>query len=508
MTGEPEKPNFPIADVEQIQSSATLLVRLSRLWWLTAVCLLLAVYLAWKSLPAGGPTIRIHFPEGHGLKEGDSLRHRGIDIGVVSEVALKSDLSAITATVVLSPGAADVAGQGTRFWIVRPQLSLVTGLKGLETAVGSKYIALSPGDAGGRRQFEFEGLGSPPPDETSGGGMDIILRGEQRYGISIGSPVTWRGVDVGSVLTVNLSPDARFVDVHIRVDSAYSRLLRNSSKFWVNSGLGVDVGLSGVKISADSLTAIIRGGVSFATPSTPDDGIPRPIQSGHIFTLYSQVKAEWLSTASTIPLIDVALPQTVTVSGSRQSSIMGIARNKPFVRNALLLGREAGAALLLTAADGIADATAVMSPATEHEPATLSVTVSSAMHGETVAVRVSEAEIRQTESGATAITIPRPDADWPLNNAATLRVPIAPEECCIARSVSNNGTETSVIQSVGRHQLEISGDQWKLSLESTDLSAWHGSPVVAMSDGCIIGVFLAAPHGSVIAPLTDQLIAP
>ncbi len=92
---------------------------ISRLWWLTLGCVILAGWLAWTSLPSKGITIVIQFPEGHGLKAGDPIRHRGIDVGQVTDVRLTQDMTSIIATATLLPGSEQLANAGTRFWIVR-----------------------------------------------------------------------------------------------------------------------------------------------------------------------------------------------------------------------------------------------------------------------------------------------------------------------------------------------------------------------------------------------------
>jgi paraquat-inducible protein B len=52
-----------------------------------------AFWLTWTSIPSVGPSITIRFPDGHGLKAGDAVRHRGIEAGIVESVALSDDLS-------------------------------------------------------------------------------------------------------------------------------------------------------------------------------------------------------------------------------------------------------------------------------------------------------------------------------------------------------------------------------------------------------------------------------
>jgi hypothetical protein len=217
------------------------LAQLSRMWLVTLACLALAVGLTWHSLDAPGHEIVIRFPEGHGLKPGDVLRYRGIDIGHVESVQLNQALEGIDVNAVLDSSASAIACEGSRFWIVRPQLDF-TGVSGLETAVGAKYIAVIPGHTK-TKQSQFEGLSGRPPDGLGRDGIEIILRGDHRFGVHAGSPLTWRGVEVGQVLSSSLSPDALHIDTRVRIQDSYRRLLSRNSKFWVTSGIhmGLDV---------------------------------------------------------------------------------------------------------------------------------------------------------------------------------------------------------------------------------------------------------------------------
>ncbi len=271
-------------------------------------------------------------------------------MGTVSEVVLSGDLSQISASVTLTPGAAKLAREGTRFWIVRPQLSL-TGVSGLDTAVGARYIAVSPGDPNGPVRKTFDGLTTAPPDENSGNGIDIVLRSDARHGVTVGSPIAWRGVDVGQTLSIHLSPDARFVDIHARIQPEYLRLLQRTSQFWVTSGLGVDVGLTGLHLNADSLSSIVRGGISFATPTVSED--PSPVQSGQMYVLHEKPDPGWLSSATSLPLIDFSLPPTVMLHGTRKTTMLGIPRTQTFSMNALVVRRDSATLELLTASDAL-----------------------------------------------------------------------------------------------------------------------------------------------------------
>lgn len=299
--GQPND-EFPVAEIRPAATWSTGKTMHSKLWWVTLCCLGVAIYLSWHSHRPSGIEITIDFPDGHGLKAGDALRHRGIDIGIVTQIELQPDLHGVRATVELDKTAAGVANDGSQFWIVRPQLSL-TNISGLETAVGSKYIAVDPGPAGRPRAEEFSGLKDPPAIGIDHDGTEILLRGRESFGINPRSPVTYRGIQVGQVLSVELGRDAMSVVVKARIDKHYAILLRRGSKFWKTSGVDVDFGIKGIHLSTESLTTMAKGGVSFATPKTRDDSDLEPIQAGHEFELHEEMDKDWLEDAAPIQIL-------------------------------------------------------------------------------------------------------------------------------------------------------------------------------------------------------------
>ena len=76
----------------------------TRLWWLTGACFILASGLVVTALQSQGKQISIRFDEGHGIKAGDTLRYRGIDVGSVKSVLIADDLSGIESRSVAATG--------------------------------------------------------------------------------------------------------------------------------------------------------------------------------------------------------------------------------------------------------------------------------------------------------------------------------------------------------------------------------------------------------------------
>ena len=115
---------------------------------------------------------------------------------------------------------------------------------------------------------------SSAPAHAGQPGLKLTLSTTQLGSIRPGSPVHYRGIEVGSVTGADLSPDATAAHVQVFVAQRYERLVRIGSRFWTVSGVDVNFGLfRGLEINIESLRTLVAGGISFATPDDP--GAPR-----------------------------------------------------------------------------------------------------------------------------------------------------------------------------------------------------------------------------------------
>lgn len=259
--------------------------------WLLPLAVLAGIgVLVWQStVRERGPVISIAFPDADGLRAGDPVRHRGVTVGVVRTVALSDDLNGITVTAELDPDATPLASSGTRFWVVRPELSL-RRVAGLETILGPRYINAEPGTEIGAPTLAFRGLPAPPRLDQPTDALSVMLNAERSGPVRAGAPVLFRDLPVGVVRGVELADNAASVEIEITIDRAYAPLVRENTRFWAESGVGVDWGLfRGLSVRADSLDTLIDGAVAFATPNKPGD----PVTDGHAFTLAPRADDDW-----------------------------------------------------------------------------------------------------------------------------------------------------------------------------------------------------------------------
>ena len=423
--------------------------------------------------------ISIHFKNGGGLDTGDLIKYRGIVIGEITAVDLNASLSGVDVSALLRPSATSLARRGTLFWIERPRLGL-TEVRGLDTFVDGVYLGLLPGPEDGEVLREFEGLEEPPANEfRAPGGLEIILYSKQRFGIQRGSPLTYRGIQVGHVLAVGLSTDALFVEARVYVHPAYRELVRDNSKFWSSSGVDVDVGFTGVEIAYDTLATIAAGGVAVATPDNGSDAAA----TGKRFELFEEPDEDWFDYDARVSvgaalLPDKPLPDPLRASLSWRTKTFGISSMEQRAGWMLALrdGRLLGPSTLLTPAADALDGSLQLE-----------------INGEPIDI-----DPTQTDNhGALAFhRLPNGASDaqraWPI---AALRSAKSPEDCLIVP-----GAQSRLVP-IGAGRLSGGEGRWTVDSTWTVDDDWHGAPVVAVADGSIIGLFLVEDRQGAIATM-------
>ncbi|RAV24082.1 hypothetical protein DQE84_17510, partial [Staphylococcus warneri] len=82
----------------------------------------------------------------------------------------------------------------------------------------------------------------------------------------IGTPVLFRGLEVGTVTGLSLGSMSDRVMVKLRISKRYQYLVRNNSVFWLASGYSLAFGLIGGVVKTGTVKQFIRGGLAFPTP--------------------------------------------------------------------------------------------------------------------------------------------------------------------------------------------------------------------------------------------------
>jgi paraquat-inducible protein B len=268
----------------------------SIVWTVPVIAAILAAYLVYGHLQQSGPKITISFKDGSGLRTGQTpIKYRGVQIGEVIAVELSQDHQVVLVKARLQRSAASIAREGSVFWIVRPEVG-IGNITGLGTVITGPEVDVLPGT--GKAQSEFVGLENAPV-ALQEKGLKIVLTTGRLGSLRPGSPVYYRGVEVGTIQQCDLSRDAATVAVQALIKQRYAKLVRKGSKFWNVSGADVSLSLfRGLEVNMESLRSLAAGGVAFATPDDPKD---QPARAGAEFPLHDKPAKEWLEWAPKIP---------------------------------------------------------------------------------------------------------------------------------------------------------------------------------------------------------------
>jgi paraquat-inducible protein B len=237
----------------------------SPIWLIPIIVAVVAASLAYQAIQERGAKIVILFESAEGLTAGKStVKYREVEIGSVDAIQFR-DVTTVEVHCSIDRGAVPFVTEDSKWWVVRPRLR-GGGISGLETIVSGSYVTFEPGTEGGKSQREFTGMEEPPIPARDRPGLQLVLHTDQLGGISAGTSVFFRDIEVGDVLHTTLSEDGKTVDIKIVVAATYAHLVTKASRFWNAGGIDLSVGPGGLDIKTESLASILAGGVAFDSP--------------------------------------------------------------------------------------------------------------------------------------------------------------------------------------------------------------------------------------------------
>ncbi len=241
-------------------------------------------------------TLELSLMSADGLKPNSLVKYKGLTIGEIADLSLDQRNDHVTATVALKAEFAErFLRQGSQFWLVNAKVSL-KGAEHLDTVISGPYIEAIPGS--GKKQTRFSVKSTAPIVERQDAGLALVLTAPRAGSLSLGSPVYFRQIQVGKVTDFNIAYSGDAVDIHINIEPKYQHLVRRNTVFWQASGFNMDIGITGASLKAESLEAILSGGISFATPDGKLQGKAKP---GQTFKLEQEFEEKWLTWQPKIP---------------------------------------------------------------------------------------------------------------------------------------------------------------------------------------------------------------
>jgi paraquat-inducible protein B len=251
-------------------------------WIIPVVAALIAGWLALQHFLDRGPTITIRFRTAEGLEAGKTrIKYKEVDIGTVKTITLAADRKSVVVTAeMVKEVSSGLMVTDTRFWVVRPRIS-GGRVSGLSTLLAGAYIGTDPGHATEERR-DFEGLETPPAVTADVPGSTFRLSAEDLGSIDIGSPLYFRGVSAGQVVSTEVSKDGGDVIVGVFVNAPFDQFVTPASRFWNASGIDFALDANGLKVDTESVVTVLVGGIAFDTPY----GVSRRANKNDLFVLW------------------------------------------------------------------------------------------------------------------------------------------------------------------------------------------------------------------------------
>jgi paraquat-inducible protein B len=316
--------------------------RFSFVWLIPLLAAAIALYLGYRTVLQQGPLLTLSFGTADGLAAGQTqIKYKAVALGTVDSIDLSGDNQHVVVKIRMNNVGRRFLNSHARFWVVRPRFT-PGDLSGLDTLVSGAFIAVDPGTPGGVYQDRFTGLEEPPGVRSNEPGSTYVLKAENIGALDTGSPVFYRDVQVGEVLSYSLGNGLGPVTINIFVRAPFDGLVRPQSHFWNSSGVTAVLQNGDFHIEFQSLAAILSGGVTFNVPQEGLHSPPSP--DGTVFPLYAnEADADSAGYQTNVPIIAYFT-----------ESVSGLARGAPVNILGIQVGEVTDIRLIVDPRDGSA----------------------------------------------------------------------------------------------------------------------------------------------------------
>lgn len=263
-------------------AQAGMLRRLSLIWLVPLLALIISLGVAYQNYANQGTLIEIIFENASGISAGETvIKYRDVVVGRVEDIEFAEGLGDVLVHARIDNKIAPYLDDDAQFWVIEPDVSL-RGISGLETVLSGVFIEGTWDTEADVQQYFFAGLEEPPLTRATQRGTQVTLRTRDGGSLADGAPVLHKGIQVGYLETPKLDADGTGVTVNAFIEAPFDKRITSATRFWDTSGFSVSVGAAGLSLDVSSLASLIEGGVAFDTVMSGGESV----DDGHIFDLF------------------------------------------------------------------------------------------------------------------------------------------------------------------------------------------------------------------------------
>lgn len=208
-----------------------------------------------------GIAINITLPDDHGIgAHGAPIKFRGIEIGQITNISLGENREHIVASAAIQPIFSDMLTSESQFILEEAKLSL-TEAENLKNFVTGNYLTIIPSE--GERSRQFKVIRKHQFNQETQQATLVKLKSDNSFGQSSGTPVLYRGIEVGNITSVALDNDEVIMDALI--ENEYTHLIKSKSRFFVTGSAQAELTESGLSISVPPAKQLLSGSISFVS---------------------------------------------------------------------------------------------------------------------------------------------------------------------------------------------------------------------------------------------------
>ena len=332
----PDTENFSkVPEAKTIPKKRT---RLSLVWVIPIVAAIAGVWIAVTKILEKGPEITIVFSSADGLEANKTkINYDGLNIGTLTSIKFAEDHKHVIATAEMTPKVKDFLVKDMKFWVVKPR---VTGLNitGLGTLISGYYIGVQLGQSK-ESERNFTALESPPLTGDVPGRI-FMLKASDVGSLGEGTPIYFRQLPAGQVVSYQLDKDGKVLNVKIFVQAPYDQYVTPDTRFWNASGVDVSLTAAGLHVQTESVMSILAGGIAFETPASDAplppaaadteftlfdnraDAFKPPVNDPHTYVMIFKQSVRGLTVGAPVEIGGVAIGEVTQISPQFNSKTM------------------------------------------------------------------------------------------------------------------------------------------------------------------------------------------